>query len=85
MRCFSENDLAGVFTEADIHAIAYEAPTASSAGRTFPGFCPGCARKFMVVSFTILSYRLIIDTARINGLSWDAVFVRGNRQVQTAA
>ena len=28
----------------------------------------------MVVSFTILSYRIIIDTAKKNGLSWDAVF-----------
>ena len=27
-----------------------------------------------VASFTILSYRLILDTAKKNGLSWDAVF-----------
>ena len=28
----------------------------------------------MVCSFTILSYRIIIDTARKNQLSWDAIF-----------
>ena len=28
----------------------------------------------MTCSFTLLSYRLIIDTAKANGLSWDAVF-----------
>lgn len=69
-----ENDLAGVFTEADIHAIAYEAPHSFKCWPDFPGVLPRLREKFMVVSFTILSYRLIIDTARINGLSWDAVF-----------
>jgi 2-haloacid dehalogenase len=29
--------------------------------------------KFMCVSFTLLSFRIVIDTARQNGLSWDAV------------
>jgi 2-haloacid dehalogenase len=28
---------------------------------------------FICASFTILSFRIIIDTARANGLSWDAV------------
>ena len=39
-------------------------------------FAPGLARlrkKFTVVSFTILSTTLIIDTAKRNGIEWDAV------------
>jgi len=70
----AENDLDGVFTEADIHAIAYEAPHRFRCWPDFPPVLPTLRERFMVASFTILSYRLIIDTARINGLSWDAVF-----------
>ena len=37
-------------------------------------FLPKLRETYMVCSFTILSYRIIIDTARKNQLSWDAVF-----------
>jgi 2-haloacid dehalogenase len=70
----AENDLSGVFTPADLHAIAYQAPHSFKCWSDFPEVLPKLRKKLMVVSFTILSYRLIIDTARANGLSWDAVF-----------
>jgi 2-haloacid dehalogenase len=39
----------------------------------FPSVLPKLRGKFICASFTILSFRIIIDTARRNGLSWDAV------------
>lgn len=39
----------------------------------FPAVLPKLRGKFICASFTILSFRIIIDTARANGLSWDAV------------
>lgn len=39
----------------------------------FPPMLPKLREKFIIASFTILSFRIIIDTARRNGLSWDAV------------
>jgi 2-haloacid dehalogenase len=39
----------------------------------FPSVLPRLREQFICASFTILSFRIIIDTARRNGLSWDAV------------
>ncbi len=39
----------------------------------FPATLPKLREKFICASFTILSFRIIIDTAKRNGLSWDAV------------
>ena len=39
----------------------------------FPDALSKMRREFVCVSFTVLSFRIIIDTARRNGLSWDAV------------
>ncbi len=39
----------------------------------FPSTLPKLRERYMCASFTILSFRIIIDTARRNGLSWDAV------------
>lgn len=39
----------------------------------FPAALPRLRERFICASFTILSFRIIIDTARRNGLSWDAV------------
>ncbi len=42
----------------------------------WPDFPDSLARlrgKFICVSFTLLSFRIVIDTARRNGLCWDAV------------
>jgi len=62
------------FTEAERHAIAYDAPHNFICWPDFPDVLPRLREKFICASFTILSFRIIIDTARRNGLSWDAVF-----------
>ena len=62
------------FTEKDINYIAYEAPHNFKCWSDFPETLPKLREMHIVCSFTILSYRIIIDTARKNGLSWDAVF-----------
>lgn len=62
------------FDEEDRQLIAYEAPHCF---KCWPGFQQVQARlreHYIVASFSILSYRLIIDTAKANGLTWDAVF-----------
>ncbi len=61
------------FNEADRHAIAWEAPHGFAA---WPDVRDGLERmrsKIPCVSFTLLSYRLVIDSSRRNGLTWDAV------------
>ena len=53
--------------------IAWEAPHHLTA---WPDVCKGLAAlcdRYIVASFSLLSYRLVIDTARCNGLIWDAV------------
>lgn len=62
------------FTNDDINSIAYETPHKWRCWPDFPDVLPRLRRSFGVVSFTMLSYRHIIDTARCNGLAWDAVF-----------
>lgn len=57
----------------DRQSIAWEAPHSFA---TWPDVRDGLRalrETHIVVSFTILSYRLIIDTARRNGLTWDVV------------
>ncbi|MGE0312151.1 MAG: HAD family hydrolase [Lautropia sp.] len=39
----------------------------------FPPALPALRERYVCVSFTLLSYRIVIDTGRRNGLSWDAV------------
>ena len=69
----AENDLEA-FTEAERHAIAYDAAHNFQCWPDFPAVLPKLREKYMCASFTILSFRIIMDTARRNGLSWDAVF-----------
>jgi len=61
------------FDAEDRHAIAWEAPHRFTAWPDVREGLRALRGTHIVVSFTILSYRLIIDTARCNGLSWDAV------------
>ncbi len=61
------------YTEEERHQIAWEAPHNFQCWPDFPAVLPRLRSKFICASFTILSYRIIIDTARRNGLSWDAV------------
>ena len=60
-------------TDAERHAIAFDAPHNFTCWPDFPAVLPKLRAHFMCASFTILSFRIIIDTARRNGLSWDAV------------
>nr|WP_280633839.1 HAD family hydrolase [Stappia taiwanensis] len=68
----ADEGLEGV-DETDRRAIAWDAPHSFEA---WPDVREGLAAlrgHFIVVSFTLLSYRLVIDTSRRNGLTWDAV------------
>lgn len=69
----AQDDL-GVFDDEDRHAISYAAPHSFRCWPDFIPLLPKLRERYIVASFTILSYRLIIDTARMNGLAWDAVF-----------
>lgn len=62
------------FTEEERHKIAYEAPHNFQCWQDFPAVLPKLRESYICASFTILSFRIIMDTARRNGLSWDAVF-----------
>ncbi len=62
----------GAFTEDDRHRIWF-AWHELSAWPDFPAVLPKLRARYIVASFTILTVRLIVDTARRNGLSWDAV------------
>ena len=68
-----EHDL-NQFTDKNIHDISYDAPHNFIAWNDFPDVLPKLKVKYLCVSFTLLSFKLIIDTARKNDLSWDAVF-----------
>lgn len=63
----------GAATAAERHALAYDRPHNFICWPDFPGALPKLREKFICASFTILSFRIIIDTARRNGLNWDAV------------
>jgi 2-haloacid dehalogenase len=62
------------FTEDERHAIAYDTAHNFTCWEDFPAVLPKLREQYMCCSFTILSFRIIMDTARKNGLSWDAVF-----------
>ncbi len=62
----------GMFSDAERATIARHWHALDA----WPDFLPALARlrsRYVVVSFTILSVALIVDTARRNGLHWDAV------------
>ena len=64
----------GSLSESERRTIAWDAPHNFRAWPDFPAVLPELRSRFVCASFTILSFRLIIDTARANGLTWDAVF-----------
>ncbi len=68
----AENDL-DAFTEEERHMIAYDRAHNFECWPDFPAVLPKLRGSYICASFTILSFRIIIDTARRNGLSWDAV------------
>ena len=59
--------------EAVRQQISWDAPHNFQCWPDFPAVLPKLRDRFICASFTILSFRIIIDTARFNGLSWDAV------------
>jgi 2-haloacid dehalogenase len=61
------------FDGADRQAIAWDAPHSFPAWPDVRDGLRALRETHIMVSFTILSYRLIIDTARRNGLTWDVV------------
>jgi 2-haloacid dehalogenase len=63
----------GAFTEADRREVWWDTMHGLDCWQDFPGVLPRLREKYFCVSFTILSFRIIMDTARRNGLSWDAV------------
>ncbi|MEM7078587.1 MAG: HAD family hydrolase [Pseudomonadota bacterium] len=68
-----EHDLTQ-FDEQQRHQIAYVAPHSFTCWPDFVGGLEQLRTRRLCASFTILSYRLIMDTARENGVVWDAVF-----------
>ena len=69
----SENSLEA-FTKEDRYDIWWRTTHNFQAWPDFPAVLPKLREKFICASLTILSFRIIIDTAKRNGLSWDAVF-----------
>jgi len=68
----AENGLEAL-SEDERHEIAYTRPHGFQCWPDFPPVLPELRQAYICASFTILSFRIIIDTARRNGLSWDAV------------
>ncbi|MCW9035656.1 MAG: HAD hydrolase-like protein [Alphaproteobacteria bacterium] len=60
-------------TEEERHSICWDTAHNFQCWPDFPGTLPKLRNKYICASFTILSFRIIIDTAKRNGLSWDAV------------
>ncbi|MGI9385107.1 MAG: haloacid dehalogenase type II, partial [Methyloligellaceae bacterium] len=68
----AENGL-DAFTEEDRRAIWWDRAHSFQCWPDFPAVLPKLRESYICASFTILSFRIIIDTAKHNGLSWDAV------------
>ncbi len=64
----------GKFTEEDKEFITKTVPYSFKCWDDFPATLPKIRENFIVCSFTVLSYRMVIETSRKNGLSWDAIF-----------
>tara|TARA_Y100000588_G_scaffold155864_1_gene169888 strand:- start:742 stop:1458 length:717 start_codon:yes stop_codon:yes gene_type:complete len=69
----NENGLEA-FTPEQREEIAWNTPHSFSTWDDFPPALKRLKQKFLCCSFTILSFRIILDTAKFNGISWDAVF-----------
>ncbi|MGH1360676.1 MAG: HAD family hydrolase [Burkholderiaceae bacterium] len=61
------------FTEAERRAVSWDVAHNLKCWPDFPPALPRLRTRYICASFTLLSVRLIIDTARRNNLSWDAV------------
>ncbi len=68
----AENSL-DAFTVEDRYDIWWRTVHYLEAWTDFPAVLPKLREKFICASFTILSFRIIIDTAKRNNLNWDVV------------
>ena len=68
----AENGMEDI-TEKERYGIWWTAAHNFKAWPDFPAVLPKLREKFICASMTILSFRIIIDTAKRNNLSWDAV------------
>lgn len=60
-------------TAQERRAIWHDAAHDFACWPDFPPVLPRLRERYVCVSFTLLSVRIAIDTARRNGLSWDAI------------
>ena len=63
----------GVFSEQERRTLWWDTIHGLKCWPDFPDSLARLRGKFMCVSFTLLSFRIVMDTARQNGISWDAV------------
>ena len=63
-----------LFSKEDRRIIAFEVPHNFQVWDDFPDALVQLRKHFLCCSFTILSFRIILDTAKRNNLCWDAVF-----------
>jgi 2-haloacid dehalogenase len=68
----AENGLEAITSE-ERRQIWWDAVHSLQCWPDFPPVLPKLRGKYICASFTILSFRIIIDTARQNGLDWDVV------------
>ena len=68
----AENGLES-FTYEDRRSIWWDAPHSFEVWPDFPAVLPKLREHYICASFTILSYRMIIATAKKNCLGWDAI------------
>jgi 2-haloacid dehalogenase len=61
------------FTEEERYSIWWETVHSLTTWPDFPAVLPKLRERLMCVSFTILSFRIVMDTAKRNGLTWDAI------------
>jgi len=61
------------FTTEDRRRVWWDTMHNLQCWEDFPQVLPRLREKYFCVSFTILSFRIIMDTARRNNLSWDTV------------
>jgi len=62
-----------LLTEHERHTLWWDAVHSLQCWADLPDGLARLLRKFMCVSFTLLSFRIVMDTSRKNGVSWDAV------------
>ena len=63
----------GMFSEQERRALWWDVIHGLKCWPDFPASLARMRSKFLCVSFTLLSFRIVIDTARKNDISWDAV------------